>query len=39
MLTTRPEVMPVAYALYQCIGFNQTDLKDGVATMRMALSL
>ena len=38
MLTTRPEVMPVAYALYQRIGFNQTDLKDGVATMRMALS-
>ena len=37
MLTTRPEVMPVAYALYQRIGFNQTDLKDGVATMRMAL--
>ena len=38
MLTTRPEVMPVAYALYQRIGFNQIDLKDGVATMRMALS-
>ena len=38
MLTTRPEVMPVAYALYQRIGFNQTDFKDGVATMRMALS-
>ena len=37
MLTTRPEVMPVAYALYQRIGFNQIDLKDGVATMRMAL--
>ena len=38
MLTTRPEVMPVAYALYQRIGFNQIDLKDGVTTMRMALS-
>ena len=37
MLTTRPEVMPVAYALYQRIGFNQTDFKDGVATMRMVL--
>ena len=37
MLTTRPEVMPVAYALYQRIGFNQTDFKDGVATMRMAI--
>ena len=38
MLTTRPEVMPVAYALYQRIGFNQIDLKDGVSTMRMAFS-
>lgn len=37
MLATRPEVMPVAYALYQRIGFNQTDFKDGVATMRMEL--
>ncbi len=37
MLTTRPEVMPVAYVLYQRIGFNQTDFKDGVATMRMAI--
>ncbi|MBE6340564.1 MAG: GNAT family N-acetyltransferase [Bacteroidales bacterium] len=38
MLTTRPEVMPVAYALYQRIGFYQTDFNDGVATMRMAIA-
>ncbi|MBQ3634848.1 MAG: GNAT family N-acetyltransferase [Bacteroidales bacterium] len=37
MLTTRPEVMPIAYALYQRIGFVQTALKDGVATMRMTV--
>ncbi|MBR4266561.1 MAG: GNAT family N-acetyltransferase [Bacteroidales bacterium] len=37
-LTTRPEVMPVAYALYQRIGFVQTDFEDGVAAMQLSLN-
>ncbi len=35
--TTRPDVMSIAYALYQRMGFEELSKEDGVVAMRMTL--